>query len=88
MVTEQMWAAQIYGPGDLRTERVERRQIEADDEVLIRIHACGICPSDLRAYTGARAGFRPFPYIPGHEWAGEIVELGPAVETGARPRNQ
>lgn len=79
-MAEQMWAAQLYGPGDLRAEQVERRRIEADDEVLIRIHACGICPSDLRAYTGARAGFRPFPYIPGHEWAGEIVELGPAVE--------
>jgi L-iditol 2-dehydrogenase len=79
-VAEHMWAAQLYGPGDLRAERVERRRIEADDEVLIRIHACGICPSDLRAYTGARAGFRPFPYIPGHEWAGKIVELGPTVE--------
>jgi L-iditol 2-dehydrogenase len=79
-MTEDMRAAHLYGPGELRVERVERRQIEADDEVLIRIHACGICPSDLRAYTGVRAGFRPFPYIPGHEWAGEIVELGPAVE--------
>ena len=79
-MTEQMWAAQLYGPGDLRVERVEQRRIKADDEVLIRIHACGICPSDLRAYTGVRAGFRAFPYIPGHEWAGDIVEVGPAVE--------
>lgn len=79
-MAEVMRAAQLYGSGDLRVEQVERRQIEADDEVLIRIHACGICPSDLRAYTGARAGFRPFPYIPGHEWAGEVVELGSAVE--------
>jgi L-iditol 2-dehydrogenase len=82
-MTQSMCAAQLYGPGDMRVEQVQRPQIEADDEVLIRIRACGICPSDLRAYTGVRAGHRPFPYVPGHEWAGEIVEVGPAVEAFA-----
>lgn len=79
-MASSMWAAQLYGQGDLRTERVERRRIEAKDEVLVRIRACGICPSDLRAYTGVRESHRSQPYIPGHEWAGEIVELGSQVE--------
>jgi L-iditol 2-dehydrogenase len=76
----KMKAAQLYGVGDLRVEEVDQPLISSDDEVLIRIHACGICPSDLRAYTGVREGHRPFPYTPGHEWAGEIVALGDGVE--------
>ena len=53
-----MKAARLYGVGDLRVEEVDRPALSADDEVLIRIHACGICPSDLRAYTGARPASR------------------------------
>ena len=67
-------AARLYGVGDLRVDEVERPQIEADDQVLIRVHACGICPSDLRAYTGLRPASRPMPYTPGHEWVGEVIE--------------
>jgi len=76
----KMKAARLYGVGDLRVEEVDRPVISSDDEVLIRIHACGICPSDLRAYTGVRQSYRSFPYIPGHEWAGEIVAAGDGVE--------
>lgn len=76
----KMKAARLYGVGDLRVEDVDRPVISKDDEVLIRIHACGICPSDLRAYTGLRQPYRPFPYTPGHEWAGEIVAAGDGVE--------
>jgi len=76
----KMKAARLYGVGDLRVEAVDRPVLAADDEVLIRIHACGICPSDLRAYTGLRPPNRPTPYTPGHEWAGEIVAVGDAVE--------
>ena len=76
----KMKAARLYGVGDLRVEEVERPAIAAGDEVLIRIHACGICPSDLRAYTGLRPPGRPTPYTPGHEWAGEVVAVGEAVE--------
>ena len=75
-----MRAAHLYSVGDLRIEDVERPIISSDDEVLIRIHACGICPSDLRAYTGLRKPFRPPPYIPGHEWTGRIVAVGEGVE--------
>lgn len=76
----RMWAARLYGPGDLRVEQVDMPVVSADDEVLVRIHACGICPSDVRAYTGLRPPNRPTPYTPGHEWAGEIVDAGDAVE--------
>ena len=49
-----------------------------DDEVLIRLHACAICGSDLHGYTGRSDRRRP-PVIMGHEAAGEIVECGKAV---------
>jgi L-iditol 2-dehydrogenase len=75
-----MKAAVMHGVGDLRVEEVERPTISEPDEVLIRIHACGICPSDLRAYTGVREPHRGWGYIPGHEWAGEVVEWGEDVE--------
>jgi len=80
MSRNQMMAARLYGVGDLRVEEVDRPVLSADDEVLIRIHACGICPSDVRPYTGLRPPNRPMPYTPGHEWAGEIVDAGDVVE--------
>ena len=76
----RMQAARLYGVGDLRVKEVERPQIEFDDDVLIRIHACGICPSDLRAYTGLRPAHRDMPYTPGHEWTGEVVAVGGGVQ--------
>jgi L-iditol 2-dehydrogenase len=74
-----MRAARLYGVGDLRVEDVARPRIEADDQVLIRIHACGICPSDLRPYTGLRPSTRGMPYTPGHEWTGEVIDAGDGV---------
>jgi D-arabinitol dehydrogenase (NADP+) len=47
------------------------------DEILLRVHACGVCGTDLHVHEGE---FGPrFPLTPGHEFSGEIVELGSAV---------
>lgn len=56
----------------------------ADDEVLLRVAACGICGSDLHmtedpATFGLSEGF-----VLGHEFAGEILRCGSAV-TGLQP---
>jgi D-arabinitol dehydrogenase (NADP+) len=52
-------------------------EIEAD-EVLLRIDACGLCGTDLHIHEGE---FAPaFPLIPGHEFTGQIVEIGSTVE--------
>ncbi len=50
-----------------------------DDEVLIRVKACGICGSDIHGYDGSTGRRRP-PIIMGHEASGIIVETGPKVE--------
>jgi len=46
-------------------------------EVLVRVHAAGLCHSDLSAVNGDRLW--PLPLVIGHEAAGEIVELGAGV---------
>ncbi len=44
-----------------------------EDGVLLQVHACGICGSDLRTYEGGSA-YAKYPAILGHEITGEIVE--------------
>lgn len=56
--------------------------VPAEDEVLLRIHACGICGSDLHGWDGSSGRRRP-PLIMGHEAAGEVLAAGPRV-TGWR----
>ena len=48
----------------------------AKDEVLIKVKYCGICGSDLEAF---QYGMILMPIIPGHEFSGEITELGANV---------
>lgn len=57
----------------------------APDQVLIRVRACGVCGSDMHFYETDKdnyilyPGLTKFPSILGHEFSGEIVEVGPAV---------
>src|SRR3990172_10976282 len=70
-------------------EKIEVREVDvpspAAGEVLLRVRTCGICGSDLHFYHGSLPAM---PKIsPGHEFAGEIVELGEGVsgfEVGQR----
>lgn len=48
-----------------------------DDEVLIKVKAVGICGTDIPIFKGIREV--PIPLIPGHEFAGDIVEAGSKV---------
>jgi L-iditol 2-dehydrogenase len=50
----------------------------ADDELLIRIKACGICGSDVHGYDGS-TGRRLPPIVMGHEAAGVVESVGSAV---------
>ncbi len=66
-----MKALNLHAIGDLRYEDVPM-PMRGKGEVLMKIRACGICGSDLpRVFT---KGTYHFPTIPGHEFAGEIVE--------------
>lgn len=51
----------------------------AAGEVLIRVHRCGICGTDLSMTKGEMWDYGPGSQL-GHEYAGEIVALGKGVE--------
>lgn len=50
----------------------------AADEVVVRVHACGICGSDIHGWDGS-SGRRNPPLIMGHEAAGEVLAIGSGV---------
>jgi alcohol dehydrogenase, propanol-preferring len=51
-------------------------------DVLVRVHACGVCHTDLHLADGLfqSFGYDPFPLIPGHEIAGVVEEVGAEVQ--------
>jgi L-iditol 2-dehydrogenase len=73
-------SAFLYKPHDLRVEEREIGNL-GDDQVLIKMKACGICGSDIECYEGkSKEGrYDIAPYAPGHEWAGQVVEVGSVV---------
>jgi L-gulonate 5-dehydrogenase len=48
-------------------------------EVLVRVHAAGICGSDMHIYHGTNP-LAKYPRIIGHEFAGEVAALGEGVQ--------
>jgi NADPH:quinone reductase-like Zn-dependent oxidoreductase len=48
-------------------------------QVLVRVHACGVCYHELIVRQGLIKHDVALPLIPGHELAGEVVERGPGV---------
>lgn len=70
-----MKAYVLHGVGDLRYEDVPKPS-PREDEVLVRVKACGVCGSDIpRIY---RTGAHRHPLIPGHEFAGVVEAAGGA----------
>jgi threonine dehydrogenase-like Zn-dependent dehydrogenase len=52
----------------------------AADEVLLAARTVGICHSDIELLEGRYIIPFQYPVIPGHEWAGEVVEVGRDVK--------
>ena len=71
-----MKAVVVRGAGDVRLEERPRPQV-APGQVLIRVRACGVCGTDRHI----RAGEFPAAegVVLGHEFAGEVVEVGAGV---------
>ena len=72
----------LHGPQDLRIESVEIPKLKPD-QVLVKVGACGICGSDVECFEGlSKEGrYDLGPYTPGHEWGGEIIDIGSGVRT-------
>jgi alcohol dehydrogenase len=67
----------LHGEGDVRVEDVDDPTPEALTGAVVRITHTAICGSDLHLYHGQNPGF---PFRPGHEFVGEVVETGSGVE--------
>ena len=74
----------FYGKNDLRVEERDIPEIGRND-VLVRVHACGICGTDVHIFCGdegavTHARKHGFRY---HEFAGEVVKVGAGVTSAA-----
>jgi L-iditol 2-dehydrogenase len=75
IVPATMRAAVYRGIDDVRVETIPVPEIGAG-EVLVKIHTCGICGTDLKKiHTGSHDAPRVF----GHEMSGTIVKVGKGV---------
>ncbi len=50
-----------------------------ETDVLIKVGYAGICGSDQHIFKGEFHPRTPVPFVPGHEFAGTVAEVGPAV---------
>ena len=75
------WLLDNPGPVVTRPLRVADVPVPEpdDDEVLLRVNACGICRTDLHVVEG-ELPVRRSPVIPGHQIVGRVTALGSQVE--------
>lgn len=64
--------------GKLEIVDIPTPTIKAKD-ILVKIHACGVCHTDLHACHGDWPVKPKMPLVPGHEGVGEIVEVGSEI---------
>jgi alcohol dehydrogenase len=72
-----MRAARYHGPGDIRVDEVDRPEIEAPTDALVRVTHTAVCGSDLWFYRGETDRDVPSPV--GHEPMGIVEEVGDEV---------
>jgi 2-desacetyl-2-hydroxyethyl bacteriochlorophyllide A dehydrogenase len=79
----KMKAIVVHGPMDIHYEDVDVKK-PGLGEVLIKIRAVGLCGTDADILNTElfyfKTGMAKLPIIPGHEWSGEIIELGEGVK--------
>jgi len=84
---KKMKAVVAYAPGDYRFEIVDTPRA-GEGEMILKVEACGVCAGDTKAYAGAESFWGsseqpPYikaPMIPGHEFVGRVVEMGPNIK--------
>lgn len=80
MIPKTMKAAVIHDFGQpLHIEEVQVRE-PGENEILVKVIACGVCHTDLHACAGDWPAKPKMPLIPGHEAIGYVVALGRGVK--------
>lgn len=72
-----MKAVWFPSPNDVKVGTLPVPDLGRED-VLVRVKASGICHTDIEVMRG-NYGTSTFPIVPGHEFAGEIAEIGADV---------
>jgi len=79
VIPKRMKAAVLFGKNDLRVVDKDVPK-PGFGEVLIKVKSCAICGGDPKIVANGWPGSPPFgEFTPGHEYSGEIVEIGKEV---------
>jgi alcohol dehydrogenase len=73
-----MRAVVLRAPGDVGVDDVPDPVILDPGDAIVRVNATAICGADLFPFHGMTPGFETGTIL-GHEFAGEVVEIGPDV---------
>ena len=76
---EKMKAAFFYRKEDIQIREINIPKIK-EDEILIKVRACGICGSDVRSYYEGVEGRYKIPVILGHEVSGQVFKIGGEID--------
>ena len=80
-----MRALVLTGPGAAEVQEVPLPSA-GPDEAVVAVRRVGVCGTDQELFAGTmaylRSGRSRCPLRPGHEWAGEVVEVGRGVDEG------
>lgn len=74
-----MKALTFNGIQHVRYESVPDPTLLADTDAVVKVKCCAICGSDLHVYFGRETGCEHHTAM-GHEFAGEVVEVGSGVK--------
>ena len=80
LIPGKMRALVLPAPGTFEIREVPVPKAEAG-EVLCKVRGVAICGSDPEILRGDLAGTWPpaYPFVPGHEWSGQVVAVGSGV---------
>ena len=78
MDQKTMKAVVYHGPNNISLDDVPVPQIIESDDVIVKVTTSTICGTDIHIQSGGLPAVQPGTII-GHEFCGEVVEVGPAV---------
>ncbi len=73
-----------HGAGDVRIDTVPNPKIIEPRDAIVKVTATAICGSDLHLYGGLMPTMEPGDVL-GHEFMGEVMEVGPGASTKLKP---
>src|SRR5512143_3890906 len=74
---DKMKAIVFHDVGKIELTQLPIPHVKEPDDVLLKVHAVGICGSDIKIIEG-KHHFKPDTVL-GHEFCGEVVEVGSHV---------